>query len=462
MNCLGLRMIAAHHESVKRHLFPGDGREAAAIGLCGRLGSLPDCRLLVREIHLVPHDICQRTPVSIIWPVSWLDPLLDRAARENLSIVKFHSHPNDYRNFSAVDDRGDRGLFDGVYAWVDRDFPHGSVVMMSDGDMLGRIVTQEGQFLPFDKIAVVGDDVRFYHRLPTILLDDLAEIGRPAAAFGRQMTADLGRLSVMIAGASGTGSIMHEQAGRLGFGRIESLDPQKVELRNLNRVVNATRADAVAGAEKVEVAKQAIEDMGLGSSVEIHPINLVSHEAVQVAARSDIIIGCVDSAEGRDVLNRIATYYLVPYIDVGVGIVALPDGTIDQVNGAVHYLQPGKSSLLSRKAYRPAQVEADALRRKDPKLYAERLKEKYIEGADENAPAVISINMTMAALGMNEVLARLYQIRNAANNQYASTRVNFAEMTMESDVEAGQCLLLSRHVGRGDCNPPLGLPELSV
>ena len=159
---------------------------------------------------------------------------------------------------------------------------------------------------------------------------------------------------------------MLEQAGRLGFGRIVTIDPQAVEVRNLNRIVNAQRADADSEASKVAVARRAIEAMGLGSAVEDYAIDLVSHEAVQAVAGCDVIFGCVDSAEGRDVLNRISTYYLIPYIDVGVGIVALPDGTIDQVNGAVHYIQPGKSSLLSRRAYRPEQVSADALRRSNP------------------------------------------------------------------------------------------------
>jgi hypothetical protein len=76
----------------------------------------------------------------------------------------------------------------------------------------------------------------------------------------------------------------------------------------------------------------------------------------------------------------LATYYLLPYIDVGVRIGALMDGTIDQIDAVVHYVQPGGSSLLSRQAYRASQVAADALRRANPALYAERQREKYIMG----------------------------------------------------------------------------------
>ena len=87
---------------------------------------------------------------------------------------------------------------------------------------------------------------------------------------------------------------------------------------------------------------------------------------IEAVADADIIFGCVDSAEARDVLNRVSTHYLIPYIDVGVQIGALPDGTIDRIDGVVHYIQPGGSSLLAREAYRVSQVSADALKRRNP------------------------------------------------------------------------------------------------
>jgi hypothetical protein len=460
---VALRLTGDQEKEIKAHLFPGDGKEAAVIGLCGRYENRPHDRLLLREIHPIPYDVCTtRTAVSVAWPVSWLDALLERAARENLSIAKFHSHPNDYPRFSPADDRSDRYLFDGIDGWLDRYLPHASVVMLTDGRMFGRVTDRAGGFLPLKTIAVAGDDIQFWHDQEPSVPERRAGVGRPAAAFGQRMTAELAQLSLAIVGASGTGSIDLEQAGRLGFGRIVTVDPQSVEARNLNRIVNARREHAEADASKVGVAREAIEAMGLGSVVDTYPIDLVTREGVRAVAGCDLIIGCVDSAEARDVLNRISTYYLIPYIDVGVGIVALPDGTIDQVNGVVHYIQPGRSSLLSRRAYRPEQVVADALRRSNPAQYAELRREKYIEGADEDAPSVMSVNMVMASLAMNELLSRLYPVRNGPNRHYAALRVSLTEMTFENEPEVGRCQVLSRFVGAGDTNPLLGLPELSA
>ena len=460
---VALRLTDDHNAAIRRHLFPGDGKEAAVIALCGRSSSGGASRLLVREIHPVPYEVCTvREPDAVAWPVSWLDPLLERADRENLSLVKFHGHGGDFRRFSQADDRSDRRLFEGIRGWLDRDMPHGSVVMMSDGSMFGRAVGAGDGFTALRTIAVVGDDLRFWHRDPAILPEALKGVGRRATAFGERMTADFAQLSLAVVGGSGTGSIVLEQAGRLGFGRIVPIDPQTAERRNLNRIVNATRADAEKEIAKVEIARRAIEAMGLGTKVEPLRTDLVTREAVEAVAGCDIIIGCVDSAEGRDVLNRISTWHLLPYIDVGVGIEALPDGTIDQVNGAIHYIQPGRSSLLSRRAYRPEQVAADAMRRSDPARYAALRREKYIEGADEDAPAIVTVNMLIASLAMNELLARLYPIRNAPNRGYATLRVSLTETTIEPEPEGEACPVFARHLGAGDTRPPLGLPELSA
>jgi molybdopterin/thiamine biosynthesis adenylyltransferase len=458
-----LTLTAAHHAALHAHLFPGDGKEAAAIALCGRRAGADRQRLLVREVHPIPYAACtMRAPDAIRWPVEWLDPLLDRAAAEGLSIVKFHSHPGNYRRFSSVDDQSDAALFPGIHAWVGDGGVHASVVMVEDGTLFGRSVGADGSFKPLVAITRVGDDITLWHARDPVPSHVAMQVGRPTPAFGHRMTAELSQLTIVVVGCSGTGSIVIEQLARLGVGRLILIDPERVEHKNLNRIPNATWQDAENGIMKVDVARRSVEAMGLGTIVETFATNLVNRAAAEAAAGSDVIFGCVDSAEGRDVLNRISAYYLIPYIDVGVRIGALMDGTIDRIDGVVHYLRPDGSSLLSRQAYRMAQVEADALKRRNPELYAERQREKYIDNVQEEAPAVISVNMTMAAMAVNELLARLYQTRNVPNNRFALTRFNLAEMDIEAEAEGVPCPMFARIAGLGDITPMLDLPELSV
>jgi len=460
---VALSLTEQQHSILYNHLFPGDGKEAAAIALCGRRHGTERHRLLVRELHPIPYDMCSlRAPDAIRWPVEWLDPLLDRAAVEGLSVVKFHSHPTDYRRFSPIDDRSDAALFPGIHAWVGHPFIHASVVMLQDRTLFGRSVDADGDFVPLHMITCVGDDIRIWHAHDPVPTGRSLRVGRATPAFGHRMTAEFGQLAAAVVGCSGTGSIVIEQLARLGIGRLVLVDPERAEHKNLNRIVNATWQDAEESLPKVELARRAVEAMQLGTRVETYVSNLVRRDVVEAVAGCDIIFGCVDSAEGRDVLNRISAYYLLPYIDVGVRIGALMDGTIDRIDGVVHYLKPGGSSLFSRQAYRQSQVAADALRRTNPALYAERQREKYIDGAEEEAPAVISVNMTVAATAVNELLARLYRTRNQPSGSFATLRLNLAEMEIEAEAEGDPCPLFAPVTGVGDVEPPLYLPELSA
>ena len=53
------------------------------------------------------------------------------------------------------------------------------------------------------------------------------------------MSAELSRLTAVVVGVSGSGSIVAEQLARLGFGRVILIDFDKVEKKNLNRILNA-------------------------------------------------------------------------------------------------------------------------------------------------------------------------------------------------------------------------------
>src|SRR5205823_6291294 len=132
-----------------------------------------------------------------------------------------------------------------------------SAVMLPDGQMFGRVVTADGQCLPLSLIAVGGDDLHFWHE--DAVEAELPEFTRRhAQAFGKGTTERLRRLTVGVIGCSGTGSPVVEQLARLGVGKLVLVDPDKVEEKNLNRILNATMGDAIAGRFKVDVAAEAV------------------------------------------------------------------------------------------------------------------------------------------------------------------------------------------------------------
>src|SRR5687767_4131835 len=444
-----LKLTGTQHSQLNSHLFPGDGNEAAAIILCGRRsGNVRHC-LTAQMIFPIPYDQCSiRTPWRITWSTETLLPVLNEAARKGLAIVKIHSHPGGLEEFSETDDRSDRDLFHSAYGWFDDEAPHASAIMLPDGRVFGRVVGPNGEFSSLSSVSVIGDDLRFLEprgretELPDYTL-------RHRQIFGERTTAALRQLTVTVVGVSGTGSPVVEQLARLGVGKLILVDPDRIEEKNLNRIINARMEDACEKRFKVDVIERAVRKMGLGTEIVTFSCNLYDSEVVKAVAQSDVIFGCMDGVDGRHLLNRLATFYLIPYFDVGVKLESDGRGGIDQVCGTVHYLQPGRSSLFSRGTYTLEQVRAAGLRRSDPRAYEEQLKEKYIIGVMEDRPAVISVNMFFASLAVNEFLARLHPFRDDENKHFATYRFSLTQGQIYKEEEGEVCRLLARHVGRG-------------
>lgn len=348
------------HAEVKDHLFPGDGMEAAAILICTRTpGSR--LRLLVREVILVPYAACKRRERdAITWPGEYLEQAIDVAEPAGCTVVLIHSHPGGLFGFSAADDESDQKVIPSLFHAFGA--VHGSAVMTTDGAVRARLYDPGMHEHPVDLVTVSGDDLRYWW---VDKATDLDPVDRPIA-FTNGMTAELGRLSALVIGASGTGSIIGEQLARLGFGRIRVVDYDRIEWKNLNRILNSSRADADANRLKVEVFAEAVNGYR-GEDVAIAvPASITTREAVLAAAECDVLFCCVDTLEARHIADRIAAAFLLPLFDVGVVIPVRKKGdtfAVADVCGRIDYVQPGGSTLQDRGIYTPESLRGEYLRR---------------------------------------------------------------------------------------------------
>jgi hypothetical protein len=453
-----LRVSLNHYETLKKHLFPGDGCEAVAVAICGRRSDVHQHVLCVQKVVVIPYDECKvRSSTRVTWSTKRLIPLLDEAARSDLAILKIHSHPGGYDRFSSIDDDSDADLFNSIFGWTDSHHPHASVVMLPDGGMFGRAALSDGTFVSLDSISVPGDDIRMWP-LPA---DGRKELftKRHSQLFGHETIRRLRNLSVGVVGCSGTGSPLIEQLARLGVGRLVLVDSDHVEEKNLNRILNASREDAYLRRPKVEVMARAIARMGLGTELDLFNQDLGTPDAIRAVASCDVVFGCMDGVEGRHLLGRLARFYLLPYFDIGVGLSSDGEGGIDEACGAVHYLRPDGSTLLDRKVYSMDQIRAASLKRTDPNAYREQVTAGYIKGVREDRPAVISINMQMASIAVNEFLSRLHPFRLDENSASSVVRLSFIQPAEYRESEAAA--KPSSHIGRGDVKPLLNMPHLS-
>lgn len=454
-----LRISGKQYNLLQKHLFPGDGKEAVAVGLCGhyRNGSLHI--MLVHEIFCIPHSACERSPNYVHWQTETIIHLLDKGSKKNLTFIKFHSHPTGYNQFSELDDESDKKLFPSVFGWIDGDHPHASAVMLPDGKIFARVCTTFGSFHEIQKISVAGDTIKIWDKKGSAVNEAISM--RNIQAFGLGTSHLLKRMKIGVVGASGTGSPTIEQLTRLGVGELVIVDAKLVEKKNLNRILNTYMDHVIKGKYKVDVLSESIAKIGFDTKVKVFKKNLYeSKNAILELISCDLIFGCVDSIDGRHLLNQISTFYLMPYIDMGVKLEADNKGGINQINGAVHFIQPCGSSLMSRGVYSAQGLQSAALMRQDSKEFRRRAKEKYIVNLPVESPAVISINMQVSSFAINEFLDRIHPFKGTAPSERAMHWINISEDMIFSEPDGLPDAFLAELVGRGDTTPFLHMPEL--
>ena len=453
-----LVMAGVDHARLMDHLFPGDGKEAAAILVCTRMRGRR-LKLLVREVARVPHELCVREDDRVTWPSAVLDPWIDRSTQGGLSLVLIHSHPSGHPNFSLRDDESDSELMPYLYPYGDADDAcrlwQGTAIMLPGGGIKARLYDDEVRPHPIDLVAIYGDDLRLYwHTAPDAITP---------LAFSAAMREELARLSVAIIGMSGTGSIVAEQLLRLGVGELIGIDDDYIEDKNLNRILNSTKADADAVRLKVDVFKDAAARINPSTHVKVLPFRIGTPEAIEAVAEADIIFSCVDSLGGRHIADRLAAAMVQPLFDVGVSIpVYHPDGemAISNVSGRVDYVQPKRSSLGDRGVYTPQRLAAEEKRNRYPEAYKQLVDEGYMPGANEEAPSVISVNMHAASAVVQEFIARRYCYRLEPNSCYARSKFDLAAEEHEHFAEESFHATPQAHSGGGLEFPLLGLPAL--
>jgi hypothetical protein len=446
------------HGQLRSHLFPGDGMEAAALLLCARVGSRR-LKLLVKDVIAVPHAACRRrTPDSISWPGEFVEMAIDRAETEGLSIMAVHSHPGGGFWFSETDDASDRLLMPALFSGTGETC--GSAVMVPEGAIRARLYGQICKPTNVDLAMIPGNDISLWWAEDT-------RANGPAMkpmAFTSGMTSWLNRLSACVIGVSGTGSIVVEQLARLGFGEIILVDFDKIELRNLNRILNSKLEDAEAGTLKVDMFARAVQKYRTNCEIIQIPHSVNARDVVLAACEADVLFSCVDTAEGRHIADRLSAYFTLPLLDVGVSIPTrrnkLGENEIVEVCGRIDYVFPGGSTLQDRDVYNAASLEAEYLAKADPNAHNRKVADGYLPGIGEQAPAVITLNMRGSSACVMEWIARTFPFRHFSNADRARTVFMLADGDEDYFPEQHFPRMAQFPVAAGMQEPLLGLPVL--
>tara|TARA_R100001143_G_scaffold57251_2_gene54384 strand:- start:23820 stop:25217 length:1398 start_codon:yes stop_codon:yes gene_type:complete len=450
-----LTLTVGQHNNAKRHLFPGDGLEAAVVLVCRRVGMESE-RLIVRKVIAVPYEDCSvRTEDRLTWPGSAIEDAMDIAEDHGDCVILLHSHPGGFFGFSEIDDLSDNTTMPCLYSAIPGPSAiHGSAIMTPNGAVLARVYPGVGQECVFLRTMVVGHDIKHYGRdIPSRILH------------GTEGMRDLfGYLTVCVVGASGTGSIIIEQLARNGIGHIILIDFDKAEWKNLNRILNCKVRHVETDAYKTELLAESISEYA--PSIRITCINrsIFDPAAIEAASSADTVFSCVDRQLGRSVCERISTAFIAPLVDLGVTIPTrtLPDGTVvvSDMCGRIDFVRPDGPNLSDRGVITPKGLYDEHIFLNAPDEAIEQVRNGYISGVAEEAPSVINVNMVAAARAYTEWTIRQLGGNLDPNESVATIRFSLCARDEDHVAEADYDHQTLLELGQGFASPLLGFPAL--
>jgi len=457
-----LRLTYRQRSRLLTELHTGDHNKEFVLALCGtsQRGEEPNKQLLccLNSIKIIDEEV---TLADLLYlsksPSGAFSDILTEAGRKRQIIMLIRSISSEIDSF--FDDIFDKEFFANIIKSLDSDLPAINAFLLPNGQLTALTVNKVGTVEEISSIGIIGSDIQLNLPVNTVGIPDYSV--RTAQTFGQGTTHILSQLSIGIVGVSGTGSPVTEMLFRLGVRELVLVDGDIMKKENIGRIYNSTMDDVKKARYKVDVLADAIERSGLSTIVTPISKDLFHPEVVKRLALCDVLFGCMDSVDGRDLLNRLSTFYLIPYFDLGVYLDADGKGGVNQVCGTVHYLQPGGSSLFSRGVYTADELRASALFRTNKEQYHEQVRSKYIRGINEEKPAVISVNTLIASLAINDFLARLHPFRDDPNEELESLGISLTQNRLIIGEKTEPCPILAKYVGCGDIRPLLDMPALS-
>jgi molybdopterin/thiamine biosynthesis adenylyltransferase len=435
-----LAVASEDYAAIQTALTGGETEKCAILYANQTVRSDGGVRLLVREIQWPSEDdYTRRGMLEAELSPEFVARVTKRARREGTALVFVHSHPgSEAPKFSRIDWNGEKHL----RVFLSHRHPnleHAAMVVSEGGARARRLGMDE-------EIRVVSlGSTREVVFDPSVAVASLGkQFERQIRAFGSHGQEQLERLRVAIVGVGGTGSIAVQELAHLGVRDFIVVDPDVIEVTNLNRVVNATADDL--GRPKVDGAARYIKTVNKDAHVRCIEGDVIQARIARELIDADLIFCCTDSHGSRAVIQQVSYQYMIPCVDMGVTI-AVREGRITHIYGRVQLLAPGLACLTCGNLLDPNEVRQDMM------TAFERRADPYIQGEREPAPAVISLNGIVASLAVTMFLATVIGVPLGARHiLYNAMKSSMRTVRAEAKAD---CYICSRvgSFARGDSWP---------
>ena len=400
------------------HLFPGDGDEHGAVLLAGVAETRRGTRLLIREV-LRARDGIDYVPGKRgyrMLTAAFVTKAITKSAADRCAYLAVHCHPgNDAVRFSEDDlashERGYPALLD-----LAEGRPVGALVFARNA-AAGDIWTADGARRDLSVLRVVGRPMRYLFPLsPTYTGADSA-YDRQARLFGDRGQALLAGQKVGVLGAGGAGSLIVQYLARLGVGHIVVVDPERIDLSNVPRVIGSRRRDArpwltargrpewiqqlgrVLSKKKTAVAARVAREANRHIRVDSVEGDVADGHVARRLIDCDHLFLAADTMRARLVFNAIVHQYLIPGTQVGAKVtVDSSTGDIVDVFSVSRPVLPHSGCLWCNGLISSARLQEEAL------TASERREQQYVAETTIVAPSVITLNAVACAHAVDDYL----------------------------------------------------------
>lgn len=331
------------------------------------------------------------------------------------TIIDVHTHPfcSGQVAFSNIDNNDEIQFFDFLKEKFDGLF-YGSIVL-SQNEYSGRIWNQQnGKATPLTaviKTQTVIEKIQSSDYKDQLTEEYLTKVLHSGSGMFNRGTLALGLATmreivdhqvISVVGVGGLGSIIAEHLVHMGFHFINLIDPDELEVSNLNRIVGASYSDAEKKTKKVDAIKSHLERINPEVKV-ISFANDIHDECVEKSiALSDWMIITTDNHSSRWRAQQLSMKYFVPLISVGVNI-TVNGNDIEDMSGEVITVRAGDGfclRCLGRIDYSKIAAESNP----NKEIREQMVARGYVTGMDVKQPAVKTLNSMLATMAVDTLI----------------------------------------------------------
>jgi len=439
-----IRMTTKQFSKLRKNLLAGDA-EASVFLLAGIFHNDTGTHFAVRDVLVLnDEDYDHQSKYRLQASPIFFNKAISLAEANEVAIIQCHSHPFSGMElgYSITDNIGESRSAQTIQNCLG--VPMGSL-LFGPKKIVGRIwlsLNQDPQKI--DQLRLVDrhlkiKDIRINQN--NIIIDkDVFD--REIRAFGVKGQQLLSQIKVGIVGLGGTGSAVAEELARAGIRNYLIMDNDRFEKTNKTKLYGSYDADT--NQYKTKIIKRNIKKIQPSAVVRVIKRKITTEQDLDELKNCDVIFSCTDRHTPRALLSNFVYQYLIPIIDIGVGLDAV-DGKIVAGQIRATLLSPTLPCLFCIGIINPETILVESLPAEERKA---RQQEGYIVGIQDDVPSLVEVTTLAASIGVLLLKDLLFGVVDTQANTLTLDITTFQSSRLTASIKP-DCICQKR-LGLGD------------